>query len=147
MASSEYQWLTRPWHVAALQYYIMTDATDNPTKRCFVTVGATASFIALIRKVLEPSFLVALQAQNYTQLRIQYGKDGKKTFDDYLWVLGEDIKKSSGIEITGFDFNINGLREEMLAAKRVYSTSKMDGLEGCVISHAGKSAFWEHMRL
>lgn len=127
------------WHSGIAWVNEMTDAKTRPTKRCFVTVGATASFIALIRKVLEPSFLEALKAHGYTELRIQYGKDGKKTFDDYLWVLSDDLKNSTGIEITGFDFNINGLREEMLAAKRIYTNSTMDGLEGCVISHAGKS--------
>lgn len=115
----------------------MTDA--RPIKRCFVTVGATASFASLIQNVLQPSFLEALKAHDYTQLRIQYGKNGKKTFDDYHWVLSDDLKKSVGIEITGFEFNTSGLKEEMLGAKRVYSTSMTDGLEGCVISHAGQS--------
>lgn len=116
----------------------MANSKPKPMKRCFVTVGATASFISLIQKVLEPTFLEALRLHNYTELRIQYGKDGKKTFDDYCWLLGDELKQSLGIEITGFDFNKTGLKEEMLAAKRIYTRSTMAGLEGCVISHAGQ---------
>jgi len=109
-----------------------------PIKRCFVTVGATASFTSLIRAVLEPQFLEALSQQNYTELRIQYGKGGKKTFDDYFWVLPDELKSSLGIAITGFDFDKDGLQEEMLAAKRVYGKSKYQGVEGCAVSHAGE---------
>lgn len=117
----------------------MMDSDPKPTKRCFVTVGATASFTRLVQNVLQPSFLEGLASQGYTQLRIQYGKNGKKTFDDYCWALDDRLKDQLGIEITGFDFDTGGLTEEMLAAKRVYTTSKMDGVEGCVISHAGLS--------
>lgn len=116
----------------------MTSPRLKPTKRCFVTVGATASFISLIQNVLQPTFLEALKLHNYTELRIQYGKNGKKTFDDYCWLLSDELKKSLEIEITGFDFNKTGLKEEMLAAKRIYTTSTMKGSEGCVISHAGE---------
>lgn len=110
----------------------------QPTKRCFVTVGATASFTSLIRAVLEPTFLEALGKEGYTELRMQFGKGGKKTFDDYSWVLPDELKQRLGISITGFDFNKDGLREEMFAAKRTYGKSKYAGVEGCVISHAGK---------
>lgn len=43
----------------------------------------------------------------------------------------------SGVQITGFEFKKDGLRQEMLAAKRRYSASSLDGVEGCMISHAG----------
>lgn len=118
----------------------MNNSISEPTKRCFVTVGATASFTSLIQNVLQPTFLQALKQHKYTELRIQYGKNGKKTFDDYFWVLSDDFKESLGIQITGFEFNKTGLKEEVLAAKRVYTTSQMDGVEGCVISHAGEYA-------
>lgn len=113
----------------------MTEANSKHTKRCFVTVGATASFTLLIQNVLQPTFIAALKKHGYTELRIQYGKHGQKTFDDYYWVL--DDTQKAGLAITGFDFNTSGLKEEMLSAKRVYTTSTMDGVEGCVISHAG----------
>lgn len=113
-------------------------ASSLPTKRCFVTVGATASFTRLIKAVLEPSFLETLHKHDYTELRVQYGKDGKKVFDDYTWVLTEEAKTKLKISITGFDFKSDGLRDEMLAAKRVYGKSTYNGVEGCVVSHAGE---------
>lgn len=106
--------------------------TDSQRKRCFVTVGATAAFIGLIRAVLEPTFLECLKKHGYTQLRIQYGKNGKKTFDDYFWVLSDEQR--AGIDITGFDFRKDGLKAEMLAVR-----GRPNGSEGCVISHAGKA--------
>lgn len=105
--------------------------TDRPSKRCFVTVGATAAFIGLLRAVLEPTFLECLKKHGYTELRVQYGKNGKKTFDDYSWVLSDEQK--AGIDITGFDFRTAGLKDEMLAVR-----GRPNGTEGCVISHAGK---------
>ncbi|KAK5937480.1 N-acetylglucosaminyldiphosphodolichol N-acetylglucosaminyltransferase catalytic subunit alg13 [Knufia obscura] len=119
----------------------------QPTKRCFVTVGATASFTSLIRAVLEPTFLEALGKEGYTELRMQFGKGGKKTFDDYSWVLPDELKQRLGISITGFDFNKDGLREEMLAAKRTYGKSKYAGVEGCVISHAGSGSILDALRV
>lgn len=111
-------------------------------KRCFVTVGATASFTSLIRAVLEPAFLEALHEHSYTELRIQYGKDGKKLFEDLVWLMSDDPEKRLGITITGFDFKQEGLKKEMLAAKKVYGRDRQKadatGTEGCVISHAGK---------
>lgn len=113
-------------------------ADSYPTKRCFVTVGATASFTRLIKAVLDPAFLEALHNHNYTELRVQYGKDGKKTFDDYTWVLSDEQKQRFEIDITGFDFRKEGLRDEILATKRVFGKSQYKGVEGCVISHAGR---------
>lgn len=110
-------------------------ADDEPIKRCFVTVGATASFGGLIKAVLQPAFLETLLKHGYNDLRIQYGKDSEKTFEDYRWLLDDDIKER--IIITGFDFDQNGLGEEMLATKRSYKGSPHQGQVGCVISHAG----------
>lgn len=131
---------------------------DKPIKRCFITVGATASFTSLIRNALSTSFLETLHKHNYTHLRIQYGKDGQKVFEDYAWVLPDDLKQRLSIDISGFDFRKDGLKEEMLAAKRgltvrgdnpIKKTGNNEedaetkeikaGVEGCVISHAGKS--------
>lgn len=107
------------------------------TKLCFVTVGATASFPRLIQAVLAPAFLDTLHQHNYTDLRIQYGKDGEEVYSRCFWALDEGVLASSNIRITGFEFNKDGLRQEMLAAKRRYTASSLEGLEGCMISHAG----------
>jgi len=134
-------------------------ANKRPIKRCFLTVGATASFTSLIRAALSLQFLETLHRHNYTHLRIQYGKDGRKTFEDYVWVLPDDLKQKLDIDISGFDFRTDGLAEEMTAAKRGLTARSQElrskkrngdgtekaqadvievGAEGCVISHAGR---------
>lgn len=120
--------------------------SDGQSKRrCFVTVGATASFIGLIRAVLEPAFVETLLKYGYDELRVQYGKGGQKTFADYVWQLPDELK--SRISITGFDFDQNGLREEMLAAKGRLKTEAGEGAVGCVISHAGSGSVLEALRI
>lgn len=114
------------------------NAGRKARKRCFVTIGATASFDGLIRGVLEPSFLQALQDENYTELRIQYGKEGKRLFEDNLWsVSTESPLGKYGLDITGFDFNKSGLRNEMLAARGAAVEDIVQGTTGSVVSHAG----------
>ena len=108
---------------------------EPPVKRCFVTVGATASFFGLIEEVLSEPFLTALLDQGYNDLRIQYGKGGQKLFEDHVWLLSNDIK--SKITISGFEYDKNGLLPEMQAAKRDYKSSPYPGLVGCAVSHAG----------
>ncbi|CAK7213314.1 N-acetylglucosaminyldiphosphodolichol N-acetylglucosaminyltransferase catalytic subunit alg13 [Sporothrix curviconia] len=45
------------------------------SRRCFVTVGATASFIKLLREVLAPQFLDCLAARGFGELVVQTGPD------------------------------------------------------------------------
>jgi len=101
-------------------------------KRCFVTIGATASFNKLLAAVLQPAFLDALRAAHYTELRIQYGKEGQTIFEKLKNALPLDQGDQS-IEITGFDFKTAGLRDEMVAVKGGDVST-----EGMVISHAGQ---------
>ena len=102
---------------------------DASQKVCFVTIGATASFDSLLRAAVHPSFLDALKECGYTDLRLQYGKTGKGILQE------AKRQKISGLELTGFDFNKQGLGAEMRAAKGE------DGrVEGVVISHAGSLA-------
>ena len=105
-------------------------------KVCFVTVGATASFDSLIKATLRPQFLEALRTYDYTNLRLQYGKDGQKVLDQFRRseaAMGEGVQDLS---ISGFDFNKQGLGSEMRAAK-----GEGNNLEGVVISHAGTNPF------
>lgn len=145
-----------------LQTETAMNADGRPIKRCFLTVGATASFTSLIRAALSPQFLEILYKHDYTHLRIQYGKDGRKIFEDHAWVLPEDLKQRLNIDISGFDFRTDGLAEEMTAAKKGLTAMESDsrrkkrtgdgtekgqaevikaGVEGCVISHAGELTF------
>jgi hypothetical protein len=115
--------------------HTMASEGKGPSKRlCFVTVGATASFNSLISATLHPLFLDAMSKSGYTNLLIQYGKDGKAVFEK----LTAEIASADETDITidGFDFNRDGLDQEMRAAKGKPPHSA----EGVVISHAGKQA-------
>ena len=101
------------------------------SKLCFVTIGATAGFDSLITSTLDPLFLKALQNANYTDLLLQYGKEGKKVLETRSTQILESERKF-GVRVNGFDFNKKGLVTEMRAAK-----GQGGGAEGVVISHAG----------
>ena len=111
----------------------MEDVTQQSkrSKLCFVTIGATAGFDLLIISTLDPLFLKALQNANYTDLLLQYGKEGKKVLEARSTQILES-EKNFGVRVNGFDFNKKGLITEMRAAK-----GQGDGAEGVVISHAG----------
>lgn len=95
-------------------------------KLCFVTIGATAAFDALIEAVFESTVLSELRGAGYTQLLVQYGKDGANLFHR---LSTEKHQKKPEIDFSGFDFDANGLMEYMAEARES---------GGCVISHAGK---------
>ena len=112
-------------------------------KTCFVTVGATASFPQLVDACTRKSFIKGLKGQGFTQLLIQHGSRGKDlpslVNNDAISAL-EDF--SLGVQIRGFDFNADGLVQEMRAAKGGDGT-----LEGVVISHAGSGSILDAMRI
>ncbi|KAJ9641061.1 N-acetylglucosaminyldiphosphodolichol N-acetylglucosaminyltransferase catalytic subunit alg13 [Coniosporium tulheliwenetii] len=118
----------------------MAETGHRPKKLCFVTIGATASFDSLISACLEPRFLEALAGTGYTHLVVQYGKEGKGLYDRA--VSKSSRVKDLGISITGFDFNRNGLGQEMRAAK-----GESGGVEGVVISHAGSGSILDALRI
>lgn len=95
-------------------------------KLCFVTIGATAAFDALIKAVLSIEVLRALAKAGYSKVLIQYGKDGKKLFEEL--VAGNSDTKELGISVEGFDFDRDGLSRYMTTARDA---------GGVVISHAG----------
>ncbi|DAA76464.1 TPA_exp: UDP-N-acetylglucosamine transferase subunit ALG13 [Trichophyton benhamiae CBS 112371] len=117
---------------------------SRPKKTCFVTVGATASFNAMIREILHQDFLAALKANNYTTLTIQYGRHGDELFRSFVKENENEVLHNYGLTLTGFDFNINGLKDEMCAAKANPSRNTAEGL---VISHAGSGTILEALRL
>ena len=108
----------------------------DPTARkfCFVTIGATASFDALIKATLSTSFLDALQSSGYTDLLLQHGTGGSSILQNFYSSGASIMEKQSGITVKGFDFNKQGLGVEMRVAK-----GSNNEAEGVVISHAGMS--------
>ncbi|KAL8744655.1 MAG: hypothetical protein Q9190_003121 [Brigantiaea leucoxantha] len=111
-------------------------------KVCFVTIGATADFDPLLRAVLSPGFLQALHTSAYTSLLLQYGSSGKLILKEFEENATNDHRKSYGIEVTGFDFNKQGLSQEMRAVKGGNGTE-----EGIVISHAGSGSILDALRI
>lgn len=111
-------------------------ATENVTakKLCFVTIGATASFDALIQEVLSDRFLEALRDAGYSDLLLQHGREGGKILGDFRGKSMIESRRLHDLKISGFDFKKAGLGQEMRAAKGENGTA-----EGVVISHAGKS--------
>ena len=107
---------------------------EKRKKLCFVTIGATAGFDALIKATLSDTFLGTLSTAGYTHLRLQYGQDGRRILDDFLDTHTHEAGMLNGISISGFDFKRNGLGADMAEARG----GPNGGVEGVVISHAGK---------
>ena len=120
--------------------YVTADGKNR--KVCFVTIGATAGFQSLIKAVLDIKFICALSYAGYSELRVQYGQDGGPIFNDFV-EANRDVGDSTtgslieGVLISGFDFKLEGLAEDMRDAKGGID----DLVEGVVISHAGESLF------
>lgn len=114
--------------------------TPNSRRLCFVTVGATANFNSLIRAAVSPTFLDALAHNGYTDLLLQYGKDGDKILADALPSDAthenpdDAFRVVKGIRVAGFDFRKEGLGLEMLAARGSALGFQTGGV---VVSHAG----------
>ncbi|KAL5343766.1 glycosyltransferase family 28 C-terminal domain-containing protein [Aspergillus crustosus] len=115
---------------------------QQPRKLCFVTVGATASFHLLLESILSPTFLKALNQHGYTDLFVQYGKDGQQIFDQFV-ANHPLVDSRHGIRVEGFDFNPAGLDNEMHLAKAKPSENRSSGL---VISHAGSGSILAALR-
>lgn len=99
---------------------------------CFVTIGATARFDSLIKAVLSPRFLQALQSMAYTDLMIQHGTEGAKLYREFVEASPAGSEGQYGLKIKGFDFKKQGLKEEFRSVKGDTIDST-----GVVISHAG----------
>lgn len=126
--------LVDPLQCSSLKY--KTNAAMSQ-KTCFLTIGATASFSALVEAALKPDFVSALEAQGYTDLLVQYGEGGKEIYDKAL----QQSKGASKLKVSGFDLDKSGLGRYMRQAKAVGASNK-DSSEGVVISHAGKVSFY-----
>lgn len=121
------------------------EAHTTTSKVCFVTIGATASFDKLLEAVLKKAFLEALHHADYTDVIIQYGKEGGKAIYDRFNATERDyVERYLGIEVTGFDFNTKGLGQEMRRAKGDAQTGSREGL---VVSHAGSGSILDALRI
>lgn len=112
-----------------------TTTNNNTSKTCFVTIGATATFTALIQRVLAAPFISALKSQGYTQLVVQYGAAGKPIYESAV----QQAKTAGGkaLSVSGFDLDKAGLGKHMRQAKG----GRAGAGEGVVVSHAGMFFF------
>jgi beta-1,4-N-acetylglucosaminyltransferase len=103
----------------------------QPTKICLVTVGATASFNALVAAALSSAFLQALSEAQYTRLIIQYGETGQSFFEAHLQKARDDAhgELPAGLAIEGFGYRAGDFKE---VVQRV-----TEGVGGMLIAHAG----------
>ncbi|KAJ5349770.1 hypothetical protein N7541_007497 [Penicillium brevicompactum] len=108
-------------------------------KLCFVTVGATASFEALLEQVLTSEFLETLADRDYTHLLLQYGKDGEKIYNNFL----QSGVSHHGLTLGGFDFKPSIEPEMVMTTER----EKPPQERGLVICHAGSGTVLAGLRL
>lgn len=110
---------------------IMTARATAETlrKECLITVGATASFEELVQAALEPENLKLLKDNGFTTINFQCGPS--------LNTFHELKPAASGLDLVAFDFNKDGLHQEIMACKEVPGKSA----KGLAISHAGMFTF------
>ena len=109
---------------------IMEERAAKPLhKECLITIGATATFEELVQAALEPENLKLLKENGFTTINFQCG-DSLNTFHELK-------PANSGMELLAFDFNKEGLHEEIKACKEVPGKSA----KGLAISHAGMFTF------
>lgn len=108
-----------------------------------MTIGATASFSALIRATLSSSFCHALEQNHYTDLIVQYGADGDSLFQSLVHDLDAD-KQHAAVNVSGFGLDTSGLGQYMKLAKTGGDDS---GAEGLVVSHAGSGTILHALRV
>jgi hypothetical protein len=114
-----------------------TSSRFRGRKVCFVTIGATAPFDALLSNILDRTFLEALGRQHYTNLLVQFGNEGRTIFQKFINEHPAGSEGRCGLDIQGFDFNKTGLEAEMRSTKK---DEKRDCAEGMILSHAGMYA-------
>ncbi|KAL2162424.1 hypothetical protein VTH06DRAFT_7337 [Thermothelomyces fergusii] len=112
-----------------------TEQDSLPGRSCFVTVGATAGFRALLDEVSTVGFLQCLAEHGYATLVVQCGPD-QAVFDNRVAGLSDADKH--GVTIHSF-----GYTRDMQA--HILNCRGQAGVRpaGCVISHGGTGTVGE----
>ena len=110
---------------------VMAESYSSKRKLCFVTIGATASFDALLRAILSTTFLTALVNEGYSDLLLQYGKTGLSILNA-LFPSNKSNQRifQNKLNIAGFDFDATGLTMYMRCAKGDYVPPENAKLKG-----------------
>ncbi|KAI9740875.1 MAG: N-acetylglucosaminyldiphosphodolichol N-acetylglucosaminyltransferase catalytic subunit alg13 [Claussenomyces sp. TS43310] len=117
-------------------------ATATQRRECFVTIGATASFRALVDATTSAVFLQALRGLGYTHLTLQCGPDLDHLERQSGPASPRAVARAHDIALRAFDFNKAGLGREMRGCKRGAGRT-----EGVVICHAGAGTILDAMRI
>ncbi|KAJ8121575.1 hypothetical protein O1611_g10067 [Lasiodiplodia mahajangana] len=119
----------------------------NPAKRhnrlprtAFVTIGATASFRALLQEVVSEAFLLVLKSQDFTNLIVQCGPE----LEYFNSIKPDHAYESYGLEIAAFSYAPDLKPYFMQAAH----SEEIDNMRrsGVVISHAGSGSIIEALQ-
>jgi beta-1,4-N-acetylglucosaminyltransferase len=99
-----------PESPAAAQATLSATKVPELHRECFVTVGATASFQAILDAVCTREYLKTLGDLEFTHLTVQCGPDLE--YFHKIKPSTEELK-AMGLGVYAFDFNKKGLGQEM----------------------------------
>jgi len=126
-------------HIVKLNEYVDRELAGRGGRTCLVTVGATASFRALLLEVSTPQFLRMLQQNGYSEIRVQTGWEDWEWFTEHIRQLApEDMH---GMVMEAFPIT-DKMKDQILSTR-----GKVEGrLAGCVIGHCGTQFAGNHHR-
>lgn len=113
------------------QAHLEAEHRELPPRRCFVTIGATAAFRALLDEVSTADFLRCLAEHGYGRLDVQCGPD-LDYFRARMANLGGDERHGIAINYFAYTDDMDGY---ILACRSERGVRPA----GCVIAHAGRS--------
>ncbi|CAK7262971.1 N-acetylglucosaminyldiphosphodolichol N-acetylglucosaminyltransferase catalytic subunit alg13 [Sporothrix epigloea] len=126
---------------------------DSPARllgrRCFVTVGATASFIKLLREVLAPNFLDFLAARDFCELVVQTGPDHEWALQQVasLGELAATRTPDTGKESPRWPvIDVIPYTTDILSMMLLCRGEAKRRLAGAMISHAGSGSILDAAR-
>jgi beta-1,4-N-acetylglucosaminyltransferase len=116
-------------------------------RRCFVTVGATASFIKLLREVLEPRFLDCLGARGFSELVVQSGPDHDWALKQ-IEALGQRSDAQDGVKASPCwpAIEVVPYTTDMPSLMLPCRGEAKRRLPGAMISHAGSGSILDAVR-
>ncbi|EFW99227.1 glycosyltransferase family [Grosmannia clavigera kw1407] len=118
--------------------------TDNPFgRRCFVTVGATASFYRLLEEILSADFLDFLGAKGFAELLVQTGPD-QDAVQTRMRQLTEERQQTSSRwpAVKTFSYTAD-IPSAMVPCRGRVGERR----PGVVISHAGSGSILDTVRM
>lgn len=130
--------------------------TEGTAKQALVTTGATVTFEALIRAVLEPRFLETLAQHGYERVVVQYGRSERSVtviraalgaLGDRVSVASERDEPDTGHTVCGtYHSDVGGVSLKCIQFD-VRLIERYTGRSELVISHAGTGSIMDTLRV